>query len=137
MGKSDEVKFHPIWLRIMYAVNIFITLPLGLAALIAPDTVSSLMGLAVQDPIFAVGANAIGVAVGILAIAGFRSPLKFSPILVFQIIEKVIWLFGFALPNAIAGTLPTAAIGIIGIYVPLTIGNLIAVPWKYILAKSK
>jgi hypothetical protein len=95
------------------------------------------MGLAVQDPIFAVGANAIGVAVGILAIAGFRSPLKFSPILVFQIIEKVIWLFGFALPNAIAGTLPTAAIGIIGIYVPLTIGNLIAVPWKYILAKSK
>ncbi len=133
--ETDKIKFHPNWLRIMYAVNIFITLPLGLAALIAPDSMSSLMGLPANDPILAVGANAIAVAIGIIAIAGFRSPLKFSSILVFQIIEKLIWLFVFAVPNVIAGTLPTSAVGIIGIYVPLTIGNLIAVPWKYIFAK--
>ncbi len=133
--ETEKIKFHPNWLRIMYAVNIFITLPLGLAALIAPDIVSSLLGLPVQDPILAVGANAIPVAIGIIAIAGLRSPLKFSPILVFQIIEKLIWLIVFAAPNVLAGTLPTAATGIIGIYVPLTIGNLVAVPWKHVFAK--
>ena len=73
-------------------------------------------------------------AIGIVGIAGLRSPLKFSPLLFFQILEKLIWLIAIAAPRAIDGTLPTFAVILVGIYVPLTIGNFIAVPWKHIFA---
>ena len=133
--KIDEIKVHPNWLRIMYIVNIGLTLPMGLALLIAPTTVLSFFGFPVQEPIWAATGYTVMVAIGIVAIAGLRSPLKFSLILVFQIIEKLIWLIVIIAPRAIAGTLPTFAMLLVAIYVPLTIGNLIAVPWKYFLTK--
>ena len=133
--KIDEIKVHPNWLRIMYIVNIGLTLPMGLALLIAPTTVLSVFGFPVQEPIWAATGYTVMVAIGIVAIAGLRSPLKFSLILVFQIIEKLIWLIVIIAPRAIAGTLPTFAMLLVAIYVPLTIGNLIAVPWKYFLTK--
>ena len=133
--KTETIEFHPIWLRIMYIVNIVLTLPMGLALLIAPTTVLSFFGFPTQEPIWAATGYSVMVATGIVAIAGLRSPLKFSPILVFQILEKLIWLIVIIAPRAIAGTLPTFAMLLIAIYVPLTIGNLIAVPWKYIFAK--
>jgi len=108
---------------------------MGLALLITPNTVLSVFGFPAQEPIWAAGGYAVMVAVGIVAIAGLRSPLKFSLILVFQILEKLIWLIVIIAPRAIAGTLPTFAMLLVAIYVPLTIGNLIAVPWKYFLTQ--
>ena len=135
--ETDKIKVHPNWLRVMYIVNIVMTLPLGLAFLIAQTKMESFLGWPAQLPVFGVGSGAVAAAVGIVAIAGLLSPLKFSGLLVFQIGEKLIWLFVFAAPNAIAGTLPTFAWVLVAIYVPLTVGNLIAVPWKFMFAKSK
>ena len=72
--KTEKIEVHPNWLRIMYIVNIGLTLPMGLALLIAPTTVLSLFGFPAQEPIWAATGYSVMVAIGIVAIAGLRSP---------------------------------------------------------------
>jgi hypothetical protein len=40
--ETEKMKYHPNWLRIMYAVNIFFNGVLGFALLIAPEQMFSL-----------------------------------------------------------------------------------------------
>ena len=73
--------------------------------------------------------------IAILSIAGFRSPLKFSPILLLQAIVKIIWFMGILIPAMIAGPLSTFAIELAAMFIPYIIGDLIVIPYKYIFKK--
>ena len=133
--ENEKIKVHPNWLRFMYAYTIVIGGVFGLAFLIMPSTASSLMGFPEEEPIMAGLASSVGVAFAILSIAGLRSPLKFSPVLLLQLAYKVIWFIAVIIPKLAVGQLPSYAIMSSVLYATFVIGDLIAIPFRHLLAK--
>jgi quinol-cytochrome oxidoreductase complex cytochrome b subunit len=134
-AESEKVSFHPNWLRVMYVVNIFVTGGIAVLLLVAPDTAASLFSSPAQEPLFSGYASSYMLAIAIVSILGFRSPLKFSPVLFLQAIGKIIWLLAILLPAMIAGPLSTFAIYLVATFLPILIGDLIVTPYKYIFKK--
>jgi hypothetical protein len=133
--ENVKIKVHPNWLRFMYAYTIVIGGVFGLAFLIMPSTASSLMGFPEEEPIMAGLASSVGVAFAILSIAGLRSPLKFSPVLLLQLTYKAIWFIAVIIPKLAVGQLPSYAIMSSVLYATFVIGDLIAIPFRHLLAK--
>ncbi|MGD0070356.1 MAG: hypothetical protein ABSB71_02205 [Candidatus Bathyarchaeia archaeon] len=135
MSKTNEIKFHPNWLRFMYAYTIVGAGVIGLALLIVPNTMMSLLGIPTEEPIIAGMAYSVWLAFGILSIFGLRSPLKFVPVLLLQFTYKVVWFIAVIAPKAVSGDLPSFAITMSAIFVTFVIGDIIVIPWRYLLSK--
>ena len=88
-------------LKIMYILTIVIAGGFGLLMLIVPSFVITLLSQPAQDLYLYGVAAAIWTAFGLLAILGLRDPIKYIPILLFQFIYKLIWIFGVFLPNVV------------------------------------
>ena len=134
-SKNDEVKFHLNWLRFMYAYTIVGAGGIGLALLIAPNTALALLGIPTEEPIMAGIAYSAWLAFGILSIFGLRSPLKFVPVLLLQFTYKVVWFIGVIAPIVVSGALPSFGITMSAIFVTFVIGDIIVIPWRYLLSK--
>ena len=101
---------------------------LGLALTIWPEILSPDQRIANEDSVIT---SLLG-AIALLAALGVRYPLKMLPILLFELVWKLIWVFGFAISNWMGTGLDTYAketlfaclIGII--LVPF------AIPWDYV-----
>jgi hypothetical protein len=135
LSKNDEIKFHPNWLRFMYAYTIVVAGGIGLASLIVPNTVLSLFGIPTEEPIMAGIVYSAFLAFGVLSIFGLRSPLKFVPVLLLQFTYKVVWFIAVITPKAVSGDLPSFAITMSAIFATFVIGDIIVIPWRYLLSK--
>jgi len=133
--EPDKVSFHPNWLRVMYALNILLTGGLAIFLIVAPNTAATVFSSPTQEPLLSGYASSYMLGIAILSIAGFRSPLKFSPILFLQAIVKIIWFIGILIPAMAAGPLSTFAIELAAMFVPYIIGDLIVTPYRYIFKK--
>ncbi len=133
--ETAKIKVHPNWIRFMFVVQIVVGLGLGLACLIGRQAFYSYLGFPHEELYWANMAASVMVAYGIMAIIGMRSPVKFSPILLMQAIEKTVWLLAVVVPQLVVGPLPGFVVMQIAIYIPLIIGDLIAVPWRHLFAK--
>jgi len=132
---NDEVKVHLNWLRFMYAYTIVGAGGIGLALLIAPNTAMSLLSIPAEEPIMAGVAYSAWLAFGILSIFGLRSPMKFVPVLLLQFTYKVVWFIGVIAPIAITGAMPSFGFTMIAIFASYVIGDIIVIPWRYLLSK--
>ena len=103
--EPEKVNFHPNWLRVMFAVNIFLTGGLALLLIVAPNTAATLFSSPAQEPLFSGYASSYMLGIAIFSIAGLRSPLKFSPLLFLQAIVKIIWFMAILIPAMAAGPL--------------------------------
>jgi len=121
----------------MYAYTIVGAGGIGLALLIVPNAMMSLLGIPTEEPIMAGIAYSAWLAFGIISILGLRSPLKFAPVLLLQFSYKVVWFIAVIAPKAVAGDLPSFGITMSALFVTFVIGDIIAIPWKHIFAKSK
>jgi hypothetical protein len=71
--------------------------------------------------------------IALLSVLGLRYPLQMIPLLLFELIWKIIWLTAFALPRWLDGTLDEAmrtsmfetSLGLI---------LLLVIPWRYVFA---
>ncbi len=70
--------------------------------------------------------------IGLLAPVGLRYPLQMIPLLLFELLWKVVWLAAFALPRWLDGTLDAAMRTSI---VETSLGALllVVIPWGYVL----
>ena len=106
-------------LRAMYLV-----LVIGLGAMIVPEIVSH--PLASRGVI----ASLLG-AVWLLAFLGLRYPLEMLPLLMFELVWKLIWMIAYGLPQWSAGeTPPTFAEDSFNIALGLVL--LLVIPWPYV-----
>ena len=114
-------------LKIQYALTAIMTIFSGLIILIAPEILA-----ANQDPLLFGALGCIWLTFGILSILGLKEPLKFVPVLVFQLIYKVIWLGAVVIPVAIQGNLEINLlnIGLIFIFAFLIVGDILVIPFK-------
>ena len=133
--ETDKIKVHPNWLRFMFAVNIFVTGGLGLAILIGGQAALTYFGFPTEELIFAGYVPSVMVAYAIMSIIGMRFPVKFAPVLLMQATGKIIWFLAVIIPQLATGPLPTFAVMLSATFIPLIIGDLIAVPWKHLFAK--
>lgn len=71
-------------------------------------------------------------AVGALAVLGLRYPLQMLPLLVFELVWKVIWLVAFAWPLARAGQMTPATSESVRACLMGVIIVPLALPWRYL-----
>lgn len=124
------------WLKFMYICNVVGTGVAGLAIITVPKLVKSVFGLPTEDPVTSGIIGCVYLTVGLLSILGLRSPLKYVPILFYQLIGSAVWFLGVMLPLLVAGRLPTHAIPVATLYASYVIGALIAIPFPYVFAKQ-
>lgn len=115
-------------LKLYLLRGMYVLIALGLALDVWPEIISPDQRLANEDSVIQ---SLLG-AVALLAALGIRYPLKMLPILIFELIWKLIWVLGFALPGWMSTGLDSYAketlfaclIGVL--LVP------IALPWHYV-----
>ena len=125
------------WLKFMYLYTVISAGMLGLGVVIAPDFMISMMGWPLQDPVVFGVFGSVYVAFGLTSLFGLRFPLKFVPILLLQLSYKIIWFAGVALPLAVKGQFPVHGYVFAAIFLSFIIGDLIAIPFGYLLGKIK
>ncbi|MBP1768479.1 MAG: hypothetical protein H6P98_2594 [Candidatus Aminicenantes bacterium] len=134
MENNSSVRWG--WLRAMYVYTVFGAGGFGLAMLLFPGTLLSALNFPAQDPVTLGLYGSVALASGLVAILALRSPLKFVPLLLLQLIYKPIWLAFFAIPLFIKGQFPLYVVFISAVFVTYIIGDLIAIPFSYLFSKK-
>ena len=82
-------------LKLYLLRGVYVLIALGLVLDVWPEIISPDQRLANEDSVI----QSILGAVALLAALGVRYPLKMLPILIFELIWKLIWVLGFAWPG--------------------------------------
>ena len=133
---SKDLKVRWGWLKFMYIYTIVGAGGFGLGMVFVPDVVISMLKFPSQDPIVFGAFGCMLISSGILAILGLRSPLKFVPLLLFELCYKTIWFLGVLIPFLLVNELQTYVVIFIVIFASYIIGDLIAIPFSYLFAKE-
>lgn len=133
---AEDVTPRYAWMKIMYVSTILIAGGFGIAILFVPDVVGNLFGWPNQDPIVLGVAGSVYFSFACLSVLGLKSPLKFSPVLLLQLIYKVAWFACVIIPLLVRGELPNYAMLYIVIFILFIAGDLMAIPFSYLLGKK-
>jgi hypothetical protein len=117
-------------LKIMYIITIFGVGGFGLMMLIAPSFTIALFSQPAQDLYFYGVAAAVWTTFGLLAILGLRDPIRYMPILLFQFIYKLIWIFGVFLPNLIVNGVRFDTVVLLLIFIFFIVADFLTLPFK-------
>jgi len=114
-------------LKIQYALTAIVTIFIGIVVIAAPDLIAPN-----QDPLLFGALGCIWLTFGILSVLGLKEPMKFIPILVMQLIYKLIWFGAVVVPVAIAGNLEVSLmnIGLIFMFAVIIVGDILFIPFK-------
>jgi threonine/homoserine/homoserine lactone efflux protein len=132
---SVETNIRWGWLKFMYVYTILMAGGYGLVILIAPEVIRSVFGWPMVEPISNGIVGSVYLAFGILSIFGLRSLLKFTPVLFLQLCYKSILFVAVLLPLLVKRQFPSYAIILVVIFTTFIVGDLIAIPFRYIFAK--
>jgi hypothetical protein len=133
---SQDTKIRLGWIKGMYIYTIVGAGLFGLGMIIAPELIKSAFAWPVNEPIAFGIIGSVYLTFGLASILGLRSPLKFLPVLLMQLCYKSVWFIGVVLPLLITGHFPDYSIPTVIIFATYIIGDLIAIPFSYVFAKS-
>jgi len=119
----------------MYVYTIVGAGGFGLGIVIMPELIKATFRWPGGDPIPLGIVGSVYVAFGLLSVLGLRDPLKFAPVLLLQLCYKSVWFVGVVLPLVIRGRFPDHGLLIAAIFATYIIGDLIAIPFPYLLAR--
>jgi len=117
-------------LKIMYILTIVLAGGIGLMMLISPSFAMALFSQPAQDLYLYGIAAAVWTAFGLLAILGLRDPIKYMPILLFQFIYKLIWLFAVFIPNVVVDGVRFDTITVLLVFLLFIVGDFLTLPFK-------
>lgn len=124
------------WLNGMYIYTAVGDGLVGVGLLLAPNHVVTYLHMPSQDPIVLGVVGSVYVAFTLTSILGVRSPLRFIPILILQLIYKSVWLMAVFLPMLISGTAPAYVWLSAAIFASYIVGDCIAIPFQRMLTKE-
>lgn len=125
------------WLKFMYVYTIVLPSITGITVIFAPDLYLGMFGWLPQDQYLLGITGSMWLSFAILAGFGLRNPLKFLPVLLFQLSYKVIWLSCVVAPLWITEGLSVMEILFALTMLSYVIGDLIAIPFKLVFSKDK
>jgi uncharacterized membrane protein len=123
-------------LRAMYLYTLFGAGGFGFAMLAFPSFVRSVLQFPAQDPIVFKLYGSVLLASGLAALPALRSPLKFVPLLLIQLIYKPVWLAVAAVPLFLKGQFPLYVVVITVVFLTYIVGDLLAIPFAYLFSKG-
>ena len=118
-------------LRLSVMRALYLLLAVGLGLTIWPSIIAPAQ--AVADVKTVVRALLGAIAVG--ALLGIRYPLQMLPVLLFELLWKVIWVFAFALPAWQHGNLDAYAAQTLFECLPALVLVPLAIPWGYFMQR--
>ncbi len=128
--KKTKVRYG--WLRFMY-VYTFIGAGLsGIWMLASPETMQTALRWPDVEPISYGILGSLYLSFGLVALLGLRDPLQFVPLLVAQLVYKSLYMLAVVAPLLINGHFPAYARGQAIIFLTYIIGDLIAIPFRYV-----
>lgn len=136
MSEGQSVKIKWAWLRVMYLYTVIGAGGSGFGMLFFPEKTQSAFGFPPQDPAVWGLYGSVALASGFLGILALRFPLKFSPLLLLQLVYKPVWIVFAALPAFFNGQFPFHIVMLTVIFATYIIGDLIAIPFSYLFAKK-
>ncbi len=117
------------WLKFMYIWNIVISGGGGIGIIFIPGWTRWLFNA--QTPQITYGIiGSVFLSFALLSILGLRDPVKFVPVLLFQLTYKSIWLIGIIIPMIISGEFYIGALPAVAIYILYIVGDIIAIPFS-------
>ena len=129
---EDNVSIRRGWLKVMYMYTLVVSGGMGLGMILFPDTVQSILRFPPQDPVMLGVCGSIFLALGLISLMGLRSPLKFAPVLLLELVYKPIWLVAVALPLFLEGRFPFYVVTMSAIFITFIVGDLIAIPFSHL-----
>ena len=107
----------------------YLLIVVGLGFMIWPDVLHHSNSVELMNGVV----SSLLAALSILAALGIRYPLAMLPVLIFEMLWKLIWLTSFALPLWLANqmdpvTMETVVNCAMGVFMPFII------PWRYVFA---
>ena len=124
------------WLKAMYFYTLVVSGSVGLGMILVPNTIQSVFRFPPQDPVMLGACGSVFLALGLVSILGLRSPLKFTPLLLLELVYKPIWLVAVALPLFLKGQFPFYVVFISVVFLTFIVGDLIAIPFSYVFSKK-
>ncbi len=123
------------WLKVMYVFTLVMSGGIGLGMILIPGTIQSVFRVPPQDPVMLGLCGSVFLALALVSILGFRWPLKFTPVLLIELVYKPIWLIAVALQLFLKGQFPFFVVFVSGIFITFIVGDLIAIPFSYVFSK--
>jgi len=120
------------WLKVMYMYTLVVSGGMGLGMILFPDTIQSILRFPPQDPVMLGACGSIFLALGLISLMGLRSPLKFAPVLLLELVYKPIWLVAVALPLFLEGRFPFYVVTMSAVFITFIVGDLIAIPFPHL-----
>ena len=123
-------------MKVMYAVAVVGAGCVGIITLLAPKLASQyVFANATQVDAYLRILGALWIALGISAVLGFFSPLKFSTVLLIQLIYKSIWVLFVAIPLLFSGNREPGLIFLLVLFTVWIIALLFTVPFHYLFTQ--
>lgn len=123
------------WLKCMYIVTVIVAGGCGLAVLFIPEGAQWMFDCTSPRVVSGI-VGSVYIAFGLLSILGLRSPVKFAPILLLQMVYKTIWLIGVAVPLLVNGALSLGMIPLVAVFLLIVVGDIIAIPFRELFRRS-
>jgi hypothetical protein len=133
-GREASIRWG--WLKAMYIYTLVGAGGFGVMTLFLPSAARTLFRLPEGDPAVLGLYGSFSLAVALLSVLALRSPLKFLPLLLIQLVYKPIWLIVFALPIFLKGRFPMYVVIMSAVYASYIVGNLIAIPFSYLFPRK-
>jgi hypothetical protein len=118
------------WLRAMYVYTFLGAGGFGLSLLLFGESGP----FASQDPFFSATLGCFELALALAALLGLRDPLKFAPLLVTQLVYKMLWFAAVFVPLLLQGQAGEYTILAV-VFATFIVGDLISIPFAYVFAK--
>jgi len=126
--------FAMLALRIIYALNILVAGFVGLSSLFFPRHSSVHVFQNTITPNWAQRiVGCFWTAIATVSVLGLRHPLRFSPVLLIQLLYKGTWLLVIALPMIAEGRLHELPTGMTVFFAVWVIALLLVLPYDYLL----
>jgi hypothetical protein len=75
-------------------------------------------------------------AILVLSVLGLLQPLRYSPVLLLQLIYKSVWLAFYAVPRLLRGEVQAVPWGIAGSFALIVLAWPCVIPWDYLFPGS-
>lgn len=117
--------------RLLALRGLYLLLAVGLGVVIWP----SLLAPAMQPPNAGSVVRALLGALGLLSLLGLRYPLQMLPLLLFELLWKLVWVLAVALPAWRLGQLGEYGASTLAECLPAFVLFPLVIPWRYVVAK--
>ncbi len=121
--------------QMAYLGNIIILLAVALPTLFGLYPVDA--GLFPESPGWRMITGAMWTAILVMSFLGLTRPLRFSPVLLMQLIYKSLWLLLFAAPRVLHGRAAEVPRGIAGTFLVIVLVWPFLIPWRYLLEEGQ